>query len=263
MKSSRGHFGHCSRTRVARVLARGCAPSRSEAIAPREERQTGETRCFVSVECANLCKLYKGEGGGWYECSVLSCAWKAPRVLTGSLASTTLPRCSAHRRDEKIRVRRKRWLCQVNAGTLVIPRIIHCSDLVLAKNRPCDLSLTSDFFAGRRFLLPVGGEEKSPYVGRRNEATGKARTARYILVRQLIGMRTGRYRAVPLKSIVDGRFQQSAVDFDRQRSIEGEIDHRRSIKEEKGKRKKKKRKIRKKKRRRGKVPRPRTLAAHG
>ncbi|KAJ8497826.1 hypothetical protein OPV22_008378 [Ensete ventricosum] len=70
----------------------------------------------VSVECANLCKLYKGEGGGWYECSVLSCAWKAPRVLTGSLASTTLPRCSAHRRDEKIRVRRKRWLCQVNAA---------------------------------------------------------------------------------------------------------------------------------------------------
>ncbi|CAD5190587.1 unnamed protein product [Musa acuminata subsp. malaccensis] len=70
----------------------------------------------VSVECANLCKLYKGEGGGWYECSVLSCAWKAPRVLTGSLASTTLPRCSAHHRDEKVRVRRKRWLCQVNAA---------------------------------------------------------------------------------------------------------------------------------------------------
>ncbi|XP_010269604.1 PREDICTED: putative GTP diphosphokinase RSH1, chloroplastic isoform X2 [Nelumbo nucifera] len=42
----------------------------------------------VSVQCVNLCKLSKGDGCGRYECSVLSCAWKAPRVLTGSLAST-------------------------------------------------------------------------------------------------------------------------------------------------------------------------------
>lgn len=50
----------------------------------------------VSVECLNLCKLSKGEGGsGMYECSVLSCAWKAPRVLTGALASTPLPQCSS------------------------------------------------------------------------------------------------------------------------------------------------------------------------
>ncbi|KAK9146983.1 hypothetical protein Sjap_006886 [Stephania japonica] len=40
----------------------------------------------VSVECVNLCKLSsKGDG----KCSVLSCAWKAPRVLTGFLASST------------------------------------------------------------------------------------------------------------------------------------------------------------------------------
>ncbi|XP_008784775.2 putative GTP diphosphokinase RSH1, chloroplastic [Phoenix dactylifera] len=50
----------------------------------------------ASVECANLCKLSKGEGSGSgrYECSVLSCAWKAPRDRTGSLASTPLPPCS-------------------------------------------------------------------------------------------------------------------------------------------------------------------------
>ncbi|WOL04032.1 hypothetical protein Cni_G12753 [Canna indica] len=70
----------------------------------------------ASVECANPCKLSKGEGSGRYECSVLSCAWKAPRVLTGSLASTTLPRCSVYHRDEKRRVRRRRWLCHVNAA---------------------------------------------------------------------------------------------------------------------------------------------------
>lgn len=43
----------------------------------------------VSVECVNLCKLSKGDGVGKYECSVMSCAWKAPRVFTGFLATTT------------------------------------------------------------------------------------------------------------------------------------------------------------------------------
>ncbi|XP_074587583.1 putative GTP diphosphokinase RSH1, chloroplastic [Curcuma longa] len=68
----------------------------------------------ILVECANLCKVSKGEGSGRYECSVLSCAWKAPRVLTGSLASTTLPRCSEHHRDAKGVMRRPRWLCHAN-----------------------------------------------------------------------------------------------------------------------------------------------------
>ncbi|WRX07957.1 TGS - like 1 [Theobroma cacao] len=45
----------------------------------------------VSVQCVNMCKLTKGEGSGRYDCSVLSCAWKAPRVLTGFLASTANP----------------------------------------------------------------------------------------------------------------------------------------------------------------------------
>ncbi|CAK7348346.1 unnamed protein product [Dovyalis caffra] len=52
----------------------------------------------VSVECVNICKLLsKGDGSGRYECSVLSCAWKAPRVLTGFLASTAhpAPQCSS------------------------------------------------------------------------------------------------------------------------------------------------------------------------
>ncbi|KAL3517410.1 hypothetical protein ACH5RR_019999 [Cinchona calisaya] len=46
----------------------------------------------VSVECVNICKLRKGsEVSGRYDCSVLSCAWKAPRALTGFLASTAHP----------------------------------------------------------------------------------------------------------------------------------------------------------------------------
>lgn len=48
--------------------------------------------CFlVSLECVNICKLPKGDGNGRYDCNILSCAWKAPRVLTGFLASTAHP----------------------------------------------------------------------------------------------------------------------------------------------------------------------------
>ncbi|RWW74656.1 hypothetical protein BHE74_00017396 [Ensete ventricosum] len=59
-------------------------------------------------------------------------------------------------------------------------------------------------------------------------STCTARYRRYIPVRQVTGMRTVRYRAVPSK-------------IDRRRLIGGEIDHRRSIEGEKGKKKKKKR----------------------
>ncbi|RWW43211.1 hypothetical protein BHE74_00051153 [Ensete ventricosum] len=62
-------------------------------------------------------------------------------------------------------------------------------------------------------------------------------------------------------SFIGGRFRLLAVDFDRRRSIEGEIDHRRSIEEEKGK--KKKRKRRKKKRKRSTSRCPRLRAARG
>ncbi|MQM05246.1 hypothetical protein Taro_038054 [Colocasia esculenta] len=69
---------------VELTIARGASPSGS-----------------VSVECVNVCKLSNGDGaGGRYECSVLSCAWKAPRVLTGSLASTTQPHCPS--RDGRV-----------------------------------------------------------------------------------------------------------------------------------------------------------------
>lgn len=45
----------------------------------------------VSIECVNICKLWKGDVAGRFDCSMLSCASKAPRVLTGFLASTAHP----------------------------------------------------------------------------------------------------------------------------------------------------------------------------
>ncbi|RWW07658.1 hypothetical protein GW17_00028952 [Ensete ventricosum] len=84
-----------------------------------------------------------------------------------------------------------------------------------------------------------------------------ARYGRYMPVRQVAGMRTARYRAVPPK--IDRRRSISAVggqlkgEIDRRWSIEGEIDRRRSIEREKG-RKKKRRKKKKKKKRREKIP---------
>ncbi|RWW55871.1 hypothetical protein BHE74_00037455, partial [Ensete ventricosum] len=65
----------------------------------------------------------------------------------------------------------------------------------------------------------------------------------YILVRQVAGMRTARYRAVPPK--IDRRRSISVVG-DR---LKGEIDHRQSIEREKGRKKKRKKKKKKEKKR--------------
>ncbi|KAL6593886.1 hypothetical protein ACP70R_048787 [Stipagrostis hirtigluma subsp. patula] len=48
-----------------------------------------------SLECVSSCGAASRKGGGGrpYECSVLSCAWNAPRALTGALASTA--QCSS------------------------------------------------------------------------------------------------------------------------------------------------------------------------
>ncbi|RWW58263.1 hypothetical protein BHE74_00034896, partial [Ensete ventricosum] len=72
-----------------------------------------------------------------------------------------------------------------------------------------------------------------------------ARYGQYILVRQVIGTRTARYRAVSPK--IDRR-RLIEGEIDRRRSIEGEIDRRWSIEGEKGKKKKKKKKKRRKER---------------
>ncbi|XP_045796946.1 putative GTP diphosphokinase RSH1, chloroplastic isoform X1 [Trifolium pratense] len=45
----------------------------------------------VSLECVNVCNFWRGDGNGRYDCNFLSCASKAPRVLTGFLATTAHP----------------------------------------------------------------------------------------------------------------------------------------------------------------------------
>ncbi|RWW27139.1 hypothetical protein GW17_00008446 [Ensete ventricosum] len=83
------------------------------------------------------------------------------------------------------------------------------------------------------------------------------RISRYISVRQVVGTRTARYRAVPPK--IDHR-RSIEGEIGHRRSIEGEIDRRRSIEQEKG-RKKKRKKKKKKEKRRKKTYRPRAVLA--
>ncbi|KAI3460786.1 hypothetical protein Pfo_017449 [Paulownia fortunei] len=61
----------------------------------------------VSVECVNICKFWKGDVSGKYDYGMLSCASKAPRVLTGFLASTAHPpqACGRIMRRNSIRCR--------------------------------------------------------------------------------------------------------------------------------------------------------------
>lgn len=56
-----------------------------------ELEMTPASSMSVSVECLNTFKFWKGDVSGKYDCSVLSCASKAPRALTGFLASTAHP----------------------------------------------------------------------------------------------------------------------------------------------------------------------------
>lgn len=69
-----------------------------------------EIVCAVSVECVNICKFRKGEGGK-YDCSVTSCASKAPRALTGFLATTAHASVSPRGRKFGIKVFSMLFVC--------------------------------------------------------------------------------------------------------------------------------------------------------
>uniref|UniRef100_A0A1J3FDK2 Putative GTP diphosphokinase RSH1, chloroplastic n=1 Tax=Noccaea caerulescens TaxID=107243 RepID=A0A1J3FDK2_NOCCA len=74
---------------------------------------TSASSMSVSVECVNICNLTKGEGNARSDCNALSCAWKAPRALTGFLASTAQPPvCSLYlcgKNGRKSRVKSCAW----------------------------------------------------------------------------------------------------------------------------------------------------------
>lgn len=75
----------------------------------------------VSIECVNICKLWKGDVAGRFDCSMLSCASKAPRVLTGFLASTAHPPQTSGRtvRRNSIRCVSKTWGCYFNGISVI------------------------------------------------------------------------------------------------------------------------------------------------
>ncbi|RWW32029.1 hypothetical protein BHE74_00030625 [Ensete ventricosum] len=109
------------------------------------------------------------------------------------------------------------------------------------------ISLYFQFRMERMKEVKQGGRR----TGGGGQSSTRLCTVRYVPVWQLTDTWTGCYRAILLQSVVDDRCRPSAV----------EIDHQRSIEEEKGK--KKKRKRRKKKRRRSTSCRPRLRVAHG
>ncbi|KAL3626000.1 putative GTP diphosphokinase rsh1, chloroplastic [Castilleja foliolosa] len=92
----------------------------------------------VSMECLNICKLWKGDLSGKYDCNMLSCASKAPRVLTGFLASTAHPPqsygCRATRNSIgcmqcEVRVRNWGGLCLYEASDFSISRKVVSSSI--------------------------------------------------------------------------------------------------------------------------------------
>ncbi|XP_050367008.1 putative GTP diphosphokinase RSH1, chloroplastic isoform X3 [Argentina anserina] len=109
----------------------------------------------VSLECVNVCKLSKGEGAGKYDCSMFSCAWKAPRVLTGFLASTAHPpQCSwlsygrNGRRNRRCESSNIGGCHSTEASDLVLLGQLYKSGLVHVADRrwqlQCSSSLSSD-----------------------------------------------------------------------------------------------------------------------
>lgn len=85
----------------------------------------------VSVECVNVCKLWKGDGSGKYDCSMISCASKAPRVLTGFLASTAHPPQAPGRVIKRNRIlcicqvhHWRRWSSNEASNFVTTPKII-------------------------------------------------------------------------------------------------------------------------------------------
>ncbi|KAL2540471.1 putative GTP diphosphokinase RSH1 [Abeliophyllum distichum] len=90
----------------------------------------------VSVECVNKCKVWKGDVSGRYDYSVLSCASKAPRTLTGFLASTAQPPQACGRASKRIHIQSRSGrhnlggLYSYEASDFVLPQKLLSSRVV-------------------------------------------------------------------------------------------------------------------------------------
>ncbi|XP_020086228.1 putative GTP diphosphokinase RSH1, chloroplastic isoform X3 [Ananas comosus] len=117
----------------------------------------------VFVESVNRCKLPKGEGsGGRYECSVLSCAWKAPRALTGSLASTA--HCSSHHHDSPARGRRSWRRSSLSQGFPVAWGTEELNNRKLSHRETADvLSRRVTFISDKTWTLCCSSSYSEPF----------------------------------------------------------------------------------------------------
>nr|XP_043609294.1 putative GTP diphosphokinase RSH1, chloroplastic isoform X2 [Erigeron canadensis] len=110
----------------------------------------------MSVECVNICKFPKGDGSSRYDCSVISCAWKAPRALTGCLASTAHSSAFLHGHNDANRCEvagKRSWLSS-EASDVYPPRKFLRSSLLQLHCRKWAVGCSSS--------SPSGYDELSP-----------------------------------------------------------------------------------------------------
>ncbi|KAG8389517.1 hypothetical protein BUALT_Bualt02G0237600 [Buddleja alternifolia] len=105
-------------------------------------RMASASSISVPIECVNICKFWKGDVSGKYECSMLSCASKAPRALTGFLASTAHPPqpCGRIMRRNRIRYRcevhnRRGWYLYEASDYISGKKLISSSIMHFARSR--------------------------------------------------------------------------------------------------------------------------------
>ncbi|KAJ9543195.1 hypothetical protein OSB04_022902 [Centaurea solstitialis] len=117
----------------------------------------------VQVECVNTFKFPKGGGSGStrYDCSALSCAWKAPRPLTGFLASTANSSALLHGQNDRNKHHTSRcdvagkrsWLSD-EASDFFPPRKLLRSSLLHLGCRKWVVGCSSSFPSGYDELSP-------------------------------------------------------------------------------------------------------------
>ncbi|KAK9067706.1 hypothetical protein SSX86_011817 [Deinandra increscens subsp. villosa] len=113
----------------------------------------------VSLERVKICKHPKGDGSGRYDCSPVTCAWKAPRALTGLLASTTAHSSPLHhgRSERKIRHANVTLTCSIarcEALDHLPPRRLERSNLSHQACRKWVVGCTSSFSSGYDEVSP-------------------------------------------------------------------------------------------------------------
>ncbi|GMH20451.1 hypothetical protein Nepgr_022292 [Nepenthes gracilis] len=120
----------------------------------------------VSVECVSICRLWGGDGSWRYDCNVLSCAWKAPRTLTGSLASTTQSLPSSLFSSRRITRRSNRFEYQCKVADVGGGHSLEASCFIdtgrLFKSSPIHLSCRSWKLSCSSCFIPESSNKVSP-----------------------------------------------------------------------------------------------------